>query len=148
MYPALWVDINDSASLLEKHRTVLAESLGLWDASLIRVYYLSKARFDLCRGVANEIFALGIQYRGCLWGDLRSSVVLYGAGNRWAGSTSDYASDVLLRIRRGDAGVATPVLCDCLPAGAAASSHSFRRAREVELRHRRDGAIPPREAGP
>ena len=106
-------DINDSASLLERQRTVLAESMGLWDASLIRVYHLSKARVGIYRGATNEIFALGIQYRGCLWSDLCSSVVLYGASNRWAGSTSDHASDVLLRIRRGDAGVATPVLCDC-----------------------------------
>src|SRR5271155_4656154 len=133
---------------LKRQQTVLAESLGLWDAGLIRVYHLSKARVGICRGAANEIFALGIQYRGYLWSDLRSSVVLYGASNRWAGSTSDHASDVLLRIRRGDAGVATPVLCDCLPAGAAASSHSFRRDREAELRHRRDDAISPRQARP
>ena len=80
---------------LKKQRSVLVESLGLWDASLIRVDLLSKARVDLCRGVANEIFALGIQYRGCLWSDLRSSVVLYGASNRCTGSTTDHTSDVL-----------------------------------------------------
>src|SRR5260370_21321560 len=119
-------DINDSASLLEKAADCPRGAVGLWDASLIRVYHLSKARVGIYRGATNEIFALGIQYRGCLWSDFGSSVVLYGASNRWAGSTSDHASDVLLRIRRGDAGVATPVRCDCLPAAAPASRPSFR----------------------
>src|ERR1700733_14129385 len=105
--PAVRGEINDSASLLEKAATCPRGVHGFVgrDSNPRLSFVESKG----CRGAANEICALGIQYRGCLWSDLCSSVVLYGAGNRWAGSTSDYASDVLLRIRRGDACVATPV---------------------------------------
>jgi hypothetical protein len=51
---------------------------------LVRLYHLLKARGGIFprvgtfQGAANEIFALGIHYRGYLWRDLRSSVVLYG----------------------------------------------------------------------
>ena len=62
---------------------------------LVRLYHLLKARVGIFQGAAIEIFALGIQYRGCLWSDLRSSVVLYGASNRCTGSTTDHTSDVL-----------------------------------------------------
>src|SRR5271168_2040324 len=133
---------------MKRQQTVLAESLGLWDASLIRVYHLSKARVGICRGAANEIFALGIQYRGYLWSDLHSSVVLYGTSNRW----QDPPAITHPMFFYGFVGVTLawqllffaiayqPVrLRPVIP---------FAVLEKLSFGNRRDGVIPPREAGP
>src|ERR1700678_3193538 len=70
-----------------------------------------KKNTEVRHGAVSEICALGLQSRGCLWSDLDSAVVFHGANDRSAESAAHHASDVLLRIRRGDAGMATVVFC-------------------------------------
>jgi hypothetical protein len=109
---ALFCSVDVASSDTEK-RAAAFEALGHQYLSLPFIIPTGRD-VEIIRGVGSEICALGLRYRGRLWSYLYRPALLHGTGNRPPGPSTDNPSDVLLRICRGNAGMAVAVLCDCL----------------------------------
>jgi len=68
-----------------------------WSTGFAFLYHFVE-RAGSAKGPAMKLPRWVFNIAGALSTDHRSSVVLYGAGNTWAGSTTDRAFDVLLWI--------------------------------------------------